>query len=178
MTTSEPNSAVPNANDGETIARTLLERAPVLVYVVDLNFRVVLMNRELREVSGWDTKSCGTVEKLLTNFYPDEAYRAPIGAIHHAWGNTPSEQVRDTVMVLTTKSGQQRSVSWTTARLRVGTGPVRGYIAVGVDITIRRNLERWFTLFQQSLLHMNEALALVGPQSNILAWSAGATALL
>ena len=180
MATSEPNSAVPvpNANDGETIARTLLERAPVLVYVVDLNFRVVLMNRELRDVSGWDTSNCRTVDHLLENFYPDDAYRAPIGAIHRAWGNTPSEQVRDTVMVLTTKDGQQRSISWTTARLRVGTGPVRGYIAVGVDITVRRNLEHWVTLFQQSLLQMNEALALVDPQSNILAWSAGATSLL
>ncbi|HIF23631.1 MAG TPA: hypothetical protein EYQ27_17415, partial [Gemmatimonadetes bacterium] len=118
MTTSPPSPAasVPNANHGETIARTLLERAPVLVYVVDLNFKVVLMNRELREVSGWDTSSCGDIESLLANFYPDPDYRGPIRAIHDGWANSPSEQVRDTVMVLSTASGQQRSISWTTAR--------------------------------------------------------------
>jgi len=180
MTTSppSPSAPVPNANHGETIARTLLERAPVLVYVVDLNFKVVLMNRELRDVSGWDTSSCGDIENLLANFYPDPDYRGPIRAIHDGWANTPSEQIRDTVMVLTTAAGQQRSISWTTARLRVGQEPVRGYIALGVDVSTRRNLEHWVTLFQQSLLQMNEALALVDPNGNILAWSAGATALL
>lgn len=169
---------VPNANHGETIARTLLERAPVLVYVVDLNFKVVLMNRELREISGWDTSTCGSIDSLLECFYPDPGYREPIHELHRRWANVPSEQVRDTVMVLTTRDGRQRSISWTTARLRVGRGEVKGYIALGVDVTTRRNLEHWVTLFQQSLLHMREALALTDPAGGILAWSAGGTALL
>jgi PAS domain S-box-containing protein len=183
MTSTNPNDdkplmAIPNANDGETIARTILERAPVLVYVVDLSFKVVLMNRELREISGWDTSKCRDVESLLTSFYPDAEYCAPIREIHEGWGNTPSEHVRDTVMVLTTTDGRQRSISWTTARLRVGRGPVRGYIAIGVDVTTRRNLEHWVTLFQQSLLQMREALALTDPEGGVLAWSAGASHLL
>ena len=183
MTSTNPNDdkplmAIPNANDGETIARTILERAPVLVYVVDLSFKVVLMNRELREISGWDTSKCRDVESLLGNFYPDTQYCAPIREIHEGWGKTPSEHVRDTVMVLTTTDGRQRSISWTTARLRVGRGPVRGYIAIGVDVTTRRNLEHWVTLFQQSLLQMREALALTDPDGGVLAWSAGATQLL
>ena len=126
MSNDEPNTEpgvtlkVPNANDGETIARTLLERAPVLVYVVDLNFKVALMNRELREVTGWDTTTCDTVDSLLEHFYPDEEYRATIRDIHDGWARVPSEQIRDTVMVLTSQDGAQRSVSWTTARLRLG----------------------------------------------------------
>ncbi|MEE2828063.1 MAG: PAS domain S-box protein [Myxococcota bacterium] len=182
-TSTEPGSGplpgrVPNANDGETIARTLLEKAPILVYVVDLNFKVVLMNRELREVTGWDTSHCGTLDRLLESFYPDPAYREPIREIHLGWARSPSEQVRDTVMVLSTRDGRQRSISWTTARLRVGKGQVRGYIALGIDVTTRRNLEHWVNLFQQTLVHLGEVLVLTDPTGHILAWSGGATRLL
>ena len=46
------SSGDPTAPDA--IVRVVLEKSPLLVYIANLDFKIVLANRTLREVTGYD----------------------------------------------------------------------------------------------------------------------------
>ena len=162
--------------DPEAIVRVLFEKSPLLIYIADLDFKIVLINRALREITGYDTSDCRNVAGLLEHFYPDPDYRRLVAGIHESWHR--NEHIRDTELVASLKDGGQRTISWSTSRLRVGRGPTTGFIAVGIDVTTRRNLQQWVSLFQRSLQHLNEGVVLTDPTGSILAWSSGAERML
>ncbi len=162
--------------DSEAIVRVLFEKSPLLVYIVDLDFKVVLINRTLRESTGYDTSDCPNVDALLRRFYPDNEYRSVVEGIHQ--GFVRNEHIRDTELVATIKDSTQRTISWGTSRLRIGRGPSVGYICFGIDVTTRRNLQQWVTLFQRSLAHLHEGVVMTEPSGRVLAWSDGAADLL
>lgn len=162
--------------DPEAVTRALLEKSPLLVYIADLDFRIALINRGLRELCGYDTTECPNVESLLRRFYPDERYRSVVSAIHEGWRR--NEHIRGAELVVQCRDGQQRTISWSTARLKVARGNVHGYIAVGVDVTTRRSLEQWVSLLQKSLQHVQEGVILTDPLGRVLAWNQGAQRLL
>lgn len=162
--------------DPEAIVRVVFEKSPLLVYITDLDFKIVLFNRALRETTGYDTSDCGNVDALLRRFYPDEKYRSVVEAIHQ--GFVRNEHIRDAELVATTKDGAQRTISWSTSRLRIGRGPTVGYIALGVDVTTRRNLQQWVSIFQTSLRHLQEGVVMTEPSGRVLAWSEGARRVL
>ncbi len=162
--------------DPEAIVRVLFEKSPLLIYISDLDFKIVLFNRALREATGYDTSDCRNVGGLLERFYPDADYRRLVQDIHDGW--VKNEHIRDAELVATIKDGTQRTISWSTSRLRVGRGPTIGYIAIGVDVTTRRNLQQWVTLFQQSLQHLREGVVLTDPEGKVLSWSGGAERIL
>ncbi|MCP4873689.1 MAG: PAS domain S-box protein [Proteobacteria bacterium] len=162
--------------DPEAIVRVLFEKSPLLIYISDLDFKIVLFNRALREATGYDTSDCRNVGGLLERFYPAPDYRRLVQDIHDGW--VRNEHIRDAELVATIKDGTQRTVAWSTSRLRIGRGPTVGYIAIGVDVTTRRNLQQWVTLFQQSLQHLKEGVVLTDPAGNILSWSGGAASIL
>ena len=162
--------------DPEAIVRVLFEKSPLLIYITDLDYKIVLFNRALRDATGYDTSDCRTVPDLLERFYPDPEYRKIVHGIHQGWVH--NEHIRDAELVCTLKDATQRTISWSTSRLRVGRGPTIGYIALGVDVTTRRNLQQWVSLFQRSLQYLEEGVVLTDPAGSILAWSTGAERLL
>jgi len=166
----------PDPTDPEAIVRVLFEKSPLLIYIADLDYKIVLFNRALRDATGYDTSDCRNVGKLLERFYPDPEYRQIVQGIHDGW--VRNEHIRDAELVCTLKDQTQRTISWSTSRLRVGRGPTIGYIALGVDVTTRRNLQQWVSLFQKSLQYLDEGVVLTDPGGQILAWSVGAERLL
>jgi PAS domain S-box-containing protein len=162
--------------DPEAIVRVVFEKSPLLVYITDLDFKVVLFNRALRDATGYDTADCPNVDALLRRFYPDDSYRGVVEAIHQ--GFVRNEHIRDAELVATMKEGGHRTISWSTSRLRIGRGPTVGYIALGVDVTTRRNLQQWVSIFQTSLRHLQEGVVMTEPTGKVLAWSDGARRLL
>ncbi len=175
-TTTGTNPRGGDPTDSEAIVRVLFEKSPLLVYIVDLDFKVVLINRTLRESTGYDTSDCPNVDALLRRFYPDNEYRSVVEGIHQ--GFVRNEHIRDTELVATIKDSTQRTISWSTSRLRIGRGPSVGYICFGIDVTTRRNLQQWVTLFQRSLAHLHEGVIMTEPSGRVLAWSDGAAELL
>ena len=162
--------------DPEAIVRVLFEKSPLLIYISDLEFKIVLFNRALREATGYDTSDCRNVGGLLERFYPSPDYRRLVQDIHDGW--VRNEHIRDAELVATIKDGTQRTIAWSTSRLRIGRGPTVGYIAIGIDVTTRRNLQQWVTLFQQSLQHLKEGVVLTDPSGKVLSWSGGAASIL
>ena len=166
-----------DATEAEALTRVLLLKSPLLIYIADLDFKIVLMSQALRELTGYDTSDCGTVDAMLSRFYPNPDYRKVVDGIHQ--GFVRNEHIRETELVVTVKDGSQRTVSWSTSRLRQGgRGPTVGYVAFGVDVTTRHNLQQWVTLFQRSMEHLSEGVVLTDPGGHVLAWSAGAAQLL
>lgn len=161
--------------DPSALSGTLLEKSSLLIYVCNLNFEVVLFNRALRQTTGFDTKDCPNLEALLDHFYPDPSYRKIVSEIHERWRR--NEHIRNTELSIACKSGEQRTISWSTSRLKTSGGTI-GYVAMGVDVSQQKNWENWVTLFQRSIQFLNEGLVLTDPGGNILSWNNGARDLL
>jgi PAS domain S-box-containing protein len=162
--------------DPEAIVRVLFEKSPLLIYIADLDFKVVLFNRALREVTGYDTSDCPNVDQLVSRFYPNPDLRKIVTSIHDGWKH--NEHIRDAELLVQLKDGTQRTVSWSTSRLRVGRGPSIGYVAFGIDVSTRRSLQQWVALFQRSFEHLKEGVVLSDPAGAVLSWSDGARRLL
>ena len=163
--------------DPVAIVRVVLEKSPLLIYIANLEFKIVLANRALREVTGYDTGDCPNVEALIGAFYPHgDAYAQRVRDIHDGWRR--NEHIMGAKLLVQGKNGGQRTIAWYTSRLRVGRSPTIGYIAMGVDLTTQGTLEQWVGLLQRTLQHLTEGVVLTDPAGNILAWNAGASGLL
>jgi len=160
----------------ELLASVLLERSPLLVYVVDNDGKVVLLNRALRELTGYDTSLCPDVSSLVTSFYPDKEYGALVAKLHEGWSR--NEHLTDTELNVSTRTGEIKKISWSTCPLRFGRGPTLGFLALGIDITFRRRLQDWLGLFQLAFQHIDEGVVLANPDGQIQAWNDGAQQLL
>ena len=176
-----PTTPVPATGGDPTapdaIVRVVLEKSPLLVYIVNLDFKVVLANRSLREVTGYDTSDCPNVDALIDQFYPyDVDFKQRVRDIHEGWRR--NEHVMGAKLLVQCKNGAQRTIAWYTSRLRVGRGPTVGYVAMGLDLTTQGTLEQWVDLLQRTLQHLTEGVILTDATGSVLAWNEGATRLL
>ena len=170
-------SAGADPTDPEAIVRVVLEKSPLLIYIANLEFKIVLANRALREVTGYDTGDCPNVESLIERFYPHgDAYAQRVRDIHEGWRR--NEHIMGAKLLVQCKDGGQRTVAWYTSRLRIGRSPTVGYIAMGLDLTTQGTLEQWVGLLQRTLQHLTEGVVLTDANGAILAWNAGASNLL
>ena len=161
----------------EAIVRVVLEKSPLLVYIANLDFKIVLANRSLREVTGYDTSDCPTTDALIERFYPHgDEYQQRVRSIHE--GFRRNEHVMGAKLLVQCKDGSQRTIAWYTSRLRIGRGSTVGYIAMGLDLTTQGTLEQWVSLLQRTLQHLSEGVILSDATGGVLAWNEGATRLL
>ena len=70
-------------------------------------------------------------------FYPGDEYRQ----VDQLFRDFEEEDVRDYEMILTTKQGEKRVISWNSVNRIDETGRILEVIGIGVDITERRQLE-------------------------------------
>ncbi len=172
-----PGRSGADPTDPEAIVRVVLEKSPLLIYIANLDYKIVLANRALREVTGYDTGDCPNVEALIEHFYPHgDTYAQRVRDIHEGWRR--NEHIMGAKLLVQCKDGGQRTVAWYTSRLRIGKSPTIGYIAMGLDVTTQGTLEQWIGLLQRTLQHLTEGVVLTDATGLILAWNAGATGLL
>jgi len=176
LAASPPAPSGSNPAQPELLASALLERSPLLVYVVNTDGKIALLNRALRELTGYDTSRCPDVKSLVAHFYPDKEYGALVAKLHE--GLSRNEHLTDTELNVTTRDGELKKVSWSTCPLRFGQGPTLGFLALGIDITFRRRLQDWLSLFQLAFQHLDEGVVLADPNGQIQAWNDGARRLL
>lgn len=177
-----PGSGTParsgaDPTDPEAIVRVVLEKSPLLVYIANLEYKIVLANRALREATGYDTGDCPNVDAIIEHFYPHgDAYAQRVRDIHDGWRR--NEHIMGSKLLVQCKDGSQKTVAWYTSRLRIGKSPTIGYIAMGLDVTTQGTLEQWVGLLQRTLQHLAEGVVLTDANGSILAWNAGAAGLL
>ncbi|MCK6527982.1 PAS domain S-box protein [Myxococcota bacterium] len=162
--------------DPVAVTRAVLEKSPLLVYCLDLQGRTAVVNRRMRDLTGWDLPDLPDGERLLEALYPNDAYRGVVRALHDNWKE--NKQVRDQVTTIADRQGAYRKVAWSSARLKDVGGRTIGHIAMGVDVTEEKHLEQWARLQTAVMEHLSEGIAVVNVDGQVIAWTGGAAHLL
>ncbi len=162
--------------DPVAVSRALLEKAPILVYCLDLAGRTVTVNQRFRDVTGWDVPDLPDGERILQALYPSEPYRQVVRALHDNWRE--NKHVRDQVTTIADRAGAYHKVSWSSARLRDAQGRTVGYIAMGIDVSEEKHLEQWARLQTGVMERLSEGVVVVNLEGQIISWAGGAPSLL
>ncbi len=111
------------------LLQTIIDRIPVMISVYEPNTKVLRLNREFEQLTGWATAEARQVD-LMVQCYPDPAYRARIRAYMdtrpHGWQDVD----------MTTKDGRVIATSWTNVRLADDTR-----VGIGLDVRERKRVE-------------------------------------
>jgi PAS domain S-box-containing protein len=123
-------AAVVWARDRDSaLLQTIIDRIPVMISVYEPNTKILRLNREFEQLTGWSTDAARRVD-LMAQCYPDPAYRAKIrahmDAFPHEW--------HDVQMM--TRDGRTIETSWTNVRL-----PDDTRVGIGLDVRERKLVE-------------------------------------
>jgi len=180
---SQPGESMPEANSqaattisSAALARVLLDRSPLLVYAVDLQGHLLLINQAFTTTTGWDKADCVDLDALLERLYPDPEYREIVRRVHER--RPTSSELTGTELTLRCKDGGDRLVSWSTGWLADRSGQALGVAFFGTDDTSARNLRHLLFLFRSAVEGVAEGIIITDLAGRILTWNAGATALL
>lgn len=126
---SEQKRAEENLKQQQELLQGILDNIPVMLAFFDRNYQCQWVNRTWEQTLGWTLEAAGERD-LLTEFYPDPAYRNDvinfIQTAETTWGDFKT-QLRD---------GTILDTSWANVRLSDGSS-----IGIGQDITDRKRAE-------------------------------------
>lgn len=123
--------------------RTLLMNANVWVAFLDADTNIEVWNRAAEMISGYRADEVVGTNEVWKNLYPDPDYRKDV-----------TEQIRDHISnkkelenfesKITSRSGEEKIISWNTRALEGHTGRILGYIMTGSDVTHERKMQAEF----------------------------------
>ncbi|MDX9975978.1 MAG: PAS domain S-box protein, partial [FCB group bacterium] len=126
-------------HESERRYRQILENAQLLACTVDAEGRVTFCNEYFETLTGWRRE-----ELLGRNWFeclvPEEDRACSYGAFLRIGAEHEDLPVQAEREILT-RSGERRTVVWTTCTLRGTHGEVAGVATIGVDITERKQAE-------------------------------------
>jgi PAS domain S-box-containing protein len=118
-------------------AERLLDVAPVIALVIDLDGKIVRFNRFMEETCGYslaEVRGADWFETFLPGRCREETKALFAGALD-------GERTRGHVNAILTRSGQERLVEWSDTPILGSDGVQTGILAIGRDITESRQLE-------------------------------------
>ncbi len=127
---------------------SIVDNANVWLNVFDTNANVLVWNKAAEQISGYRRDEVVGHDKVWRWLYPDERYRREIMAKAAAIveGREVAEYFETTIR---RKDGQNRVISWHSRNLRDEAGNIIGSIALGYDVTDRKELEQQFLHLQK-----------------------------
>lgn len=119
----------------------MLDTAVIWIDMLDEEGNVIFWNRAAELISGYTKKEVLGHKKIWEWLYPAPSYRAEIfeKAMNIIRGG---ERVVNFETTITTKSGEKRIILWYSNNLKNQKGEPVGSIAIGADITERKELEK------------------------------------
>ncbi len=148
----------------------VLDRTGALVYAVDTDNTLRTVNAALRARLESDLAGITDLPGFLQSLYPAPALQEEVAAFHRA--ALSGADTRPVEWGLITGLGETRHVRWT---FSLATPNL--LIAVGEDVTDRRNLERWVRLQNALLATMEEAIVVADLEGLVMHWTGGAERL-
>ncbi|UCE60217.1 MAG: PAS domain S-box protein [Phycisphaerales bacterium] len=118
-------------------AESLIETAQAIVLVLDPQGRIVRFNPHLEELSGYRLEEVKGKDWFDT-FLPERDWEPIRSLFARAVGDI---QTRGNVNPIVTKDGRERDIEWYDKTLKDSDGNVIGVLAIGQDITERRQAE-------------------------------------
>jgi PAS domain S-box-containing protein len=129
---------------------SVIQNADVWMNVLDNEANVALWNRAAERISGYSQAEVMGSGGIWAWLYPDEAYRASIGAKVSAILQEGA-QVRGFETTIRTKAGEDRVITWDSRALVDEAGIVTGSIAIGRDITESKAAEEQLRKISDSI---------------------------
>jgi PAS domain S-box-containing protein len=111
------------------------------VNVLDPEGNVVEMNETAADILGYPTDEIVGNDAVWEWLYPDEDYRAEMRAVTEEVLNG-ERRLEGFETTIRTRSGERRVISWFSYGLTDDDGEISGSIAIGRDVTERRERER------------------------------------
>ncbi|MBS4097622.1 MAG: MASE1 domain-containing protein [Sulfuricella sp.] len=128
-------------------AESLIETAQAIVLVLDPAGRIVRFNPYLESISGYSAQDA-VGKDWFTLFLPEHRRESTRALFRQAIGNI---QTHGNVDSIVTRDGRERLIEWYDKTLRDSAGRIIGLLAVGQDITERKQAE-------EALRQLNEHL--------------------
>lgn len=170
-----PDNIAAASLDPEAVSDAVMEKSPLLIYMMHLDGATALMNRKMRDVTGLDSVACPTGESLLEALYPDSGYRKIVRVIHDGWQE--NRHVRDQITLVATKKRGVRNISWSTSRLKAGRSTL-GYMAMGVDVTEHKRVDQWARLQSGVLESLHDGVVICDHQGQVMSITGAANRML
>ena len=116
----------------------LIDQAPVPIVAFDQNGKLVLWNHSMTEISGYTKSEIPNSTEMISKLYPDAAYRKKV--ISESGQQMNGFLERPLLFRLTTKAGQERTISWTSKQVH---SAILGnlILSFGLDLTQLTQLE-------------------------------------
>lgn len=118
-------------------AESLIDTAQAIVLVLDTRGNILRFNRYMEEVSGYSLQEAAGKDWCET-FLPQRDRAATHAFLERIMGDA---KIHGLIGPLLTKSGQVREIEWSGRTLRDSDGSILGLLAIGQDITERRQTE-------------------------------------
>ncbi len=123
---------------GEDCYRSLLETSPSVIIGLTPKCRIFEWNRAAERIYGWSREKV-MGKDYLTTFLPKEIREAVSAIMRKVLEGVPTPAYEHEVI---DRKGGRHTLLWGVSRIVVGTGKVRGILAVGNDITERKRIEQ------------------------------------
>ena len=133
-------------------AESLIETAQAIVLVLDTQGRIIRINRYMEEISGYRLEEVQGKD-WFTTFLPKRDH----GRIRELFLKSIGDiQTRGNTNPILTKDGRQREIEWYDKTLKDAEGNVVGLLAVGQDITERKQAEAAVRRYTEELTTLQE----------------------
>jgi PAS domain S-box-containing protein/putative nucleotidyltransferase with HDIG domain len=140
-------------------AESLVDTAPAIVLVLDTKGRIIRFNPYMEEISGYRLQEVQGKD-WLTTFLPRRERKRIRELFLRAVTDIPTHA---NVTAIVTKGNQQRDIEWYDKTLKDEHGKVIGLLAIGMDITERKQaeeeLQRSYHKLRESLIVTVNTLA-------------------
>ena len=134
----EARSAVRALKNERDFAESLVNTAQVIILVLDPKGRIVRFNPYLKEISGYSLDEVRGKDWFGT-FLPARDHTIIRAQFHKAVNDI---NTRGHVNPIVVKDGSEREVEWYDKTLKDVDGNVNGVLAVGLDVTERKQMEK------------------------------------
>ena len=144
---------------GDDLYRCVLEISPSVIIGLTPQCRIFEWNRAAERIYGWSREEAMGKDYLIT-FLPKEVRKAVSDDIRKVLEGKPTAGYENEIIG---RNGDRHTLLWSVNRIVVGKGKARGLLAIGQDITERKQSEAGTKLFRALLDQADDSIEVIDP---------------
>ena len=144
---------------GDDLYRCVLEISQSVIIGLTPQCRIFEWNRAAERIYGWSREEVMGKDYLIT-FLPKEVRKAVSDDIRKVLEGKPTAGYENEIIG---RNGDRHTLLWSVNRIVVGKGKARGLLAIGQDITERKQSEAGTKLFRALLDQADDSIEVIDP---------------
>jgi PAS domain S-box-containing protein len=142
---------------------TVIDTADIWLFVTDENNNILIWNRAAEKISGYSRHEVVGGKKPWPFLYPDPNYRKKIDELFFSV-TAQGKVLEDFETEIHTKSSESRTILWNARPLAGPCGKRIGFMAVGKDITDRKQMDEKMRRYQRQLRSLASQMSMAEEQ--------------